>query len=83
MGAVEKGRSVIEVEVEAGRVVFGSVLNGTDGIQRFRERIVHVEEQAVPGIVTESQDKGVVVGLVVTIAHEEIKDLQVVVRGQA
>ena len=82
MWAIEEGRSVIEMRVEAGRVVARIVLNGADRVERLGEGVVEIEQQAVPGIVAQIDDQGVVIGIVAAGASEEINDLGVIERRQ-
>src|SRR5208282_5200187 len=62
-----------------GGVIFGGVLNSADVVQRLGTRVVQVEYQPVPVVVTQGDDEGVVVGLVIAIAHEQVEYLQVVI----
>src|SRR5208282_480808 len=79
VGPVEERRSVVEVEVVAGGMVFGGVLYGADIVERLGASVVQVEDQSMPIVVAEGDNEGVVVGVVVTVTHEEVEDLEVVI----
>src|SRR5690348_15554794 len=80
--SVKEGRSVVEIEIVAGRVIFRGILNRADCVQRLGKSVVHIENQSSPIIIAESDDERVVIGAVVAIAHEQVEYLQIVVGGQ-
>jgi len=75
---IEEGRPVVEMPVEAGGIVAGVVLHSTDSIKRLGKGVVEVEQQAMPAVISQIQNQGVVVGSVAAGSREKVEDLQVI-----